>query len=225
MKLIIGNRNYSSWSVRPWLVMTHFGIPFEEELALLSGEGWRENLAARSPTARVPVLIDGHLVVPETIAIIEYLAETFPERSIWPEDRIARALARAAAAEMHAGFTALRNAAPMNLRASLPGRVAAETVAGDLARIETLWGTSLERWGGPFLFGPFSAADAMFAPVAARLRTYQLPVSETAARYIDSIYGLPAFEALLGKARAEPWVVERDEIDILLSGREPQDGS
>jgi glutathione S-transferase len=225
MKLIFGNLNYSSWSVRPWLVLTHFGIAFEEELALLSGEGWKENLKRLSPTAHVPVLIDGGLVIPETVAIIEYLAETHPDAAIWPAGRGQRALARAAAAEMHAGFTALRNTAPMNLRASLPGRVDHDKVSGDLARLEALWGDLLERHGGPYLFGTFTAADAMFAPVASRIRTYGLPVSETGAAYIEAIYALPAFQELLARAAAEPWTVERDEIDVILSGRPIADGS
>ena len=219
MKLVIGNRNYSSWSVRPWLVLTHFGIPFEEELALLSGDGWKEALRRKSPTARVPVLVDGDLVIPETVAIIEYLAERYPDRGIWPAEREARALARAAAAEMHAGFTALRGAAPMNLRASLPGRIPYDKVEADLERLEALWDGLLARSGGPYLFGSFTAADAMFAPVAGRIRTYELPVSDTAAGYVDAIYALPAFQSLLSEAAAEPWTVERDELDIVLSGR------
>jgi glutathione S-transferase len=213
MKLIIANRNYSSWSLRPWLVLTHFGISFEEELALLSGAGWKENLRRKSPTGRVPVLIDGDLVIPETIAIIEYLAERFPEKGIWPADAGARALARAASAEMHAGFTALRRAAPMNLRALHPGRVDLDAVAGDLKRLEALWGELLTRSGGPFLFGEFCAADAMYAPVATRIRTYDLPVSDTAAGYVDAIYALPAFQLWLADAIKEPWIVEDDEID------------
>lgn len=225
MKLIIGNTNYSSWSVRPWLVLTHFGIPFEEELVPLSGEGWRDNLRRKSPTARVPVLVDDGLVIPETIAIIEYLAEAYPNAGIWPAERAKRALARAASAEMHAGFSALRNAAPMNLRASLPGRISRDHVADDLRRLEALWGGLLDRYGGPHLFGGFCAADAMFAPVAGRIRTYALPVSDTAAAYVEAIYALPAFQALVAKAVAEPWTVERDEIDVILSGRPIADGS
>src|SRR5690606_15496588 len=161
MKLLIGNRNYSTWSLRPWLVLRHFEIPFEDEVLQLSGEGWRETLAARSPTGKVPVLIDGDLVVPETLAIIEYLADAHPEKDIWPRDRSDRALARAAASEMHAGFFALRNAAPMNLRASHPGKVDLDGVRKDLQRVEALWGGLLSKSGGPYLFGAFSAADAM----------------------------------------------------------------
>jgi glutathione S-transferase len=225
MKLIIGNRNYSSWSVRPWLVLTHFGIPFEEELAPLSGPGWRQNLRLKSPTGRVPVLIDGDLVIPETVAIIEYVAETHPDRGIWPPDLKARALARAAAAEMHAGFAALLAAAPMNLRASLPGLVPRDEVAGDLHRIEELWGGLLDRSGGPYLFGAFTAADAMYAPVASRIRTYELPASDTAIAYVEAIYALPAFQSLFAKAAAEPWTVQRDELEYVLSGRPFTDGS
>lgn len=215
MKLLIGNRNYSTWSLRPWLVLRHFEIPFEDEVLQLSGPNWRETLAQRSPTAKVPVLIDGDLVVPETIAIIEYLAESFPDKAIWPRDKADRALARAAAAEMHAGFSGLRTHAPMNLRASHPGRVDLDSVRRDLHRVETLWGDLLKRSDGPYLFGDFSAADAMFAPLATRLRTYELPVSDIAGRYVDAIYALPAFQDWLGKALQEPWIVDDDEIDVI----------
>lgn len=215
MKLLIGNRNYSTWSLRPWLVLRHFGLPFEDEVLMLSGDGWRETLAARSPTGKVPVLIDDDLVIPETLAIIEYIAEKYPEKRIWPADRRDRALARAAAAEMHAGFTALRSNAPMNLRASHPGKVDLDTVRRDLHRIEQLWGGFLGQSGGPFLFGNFTAADAMFAPVATRLRTYALPTSDTVAAYIEAIYSLPAFQDWLALALREPWVVDDDEIDVI----------
>lgn len=215
MKLLIGNRNYSSWSLRPWLVLRHFNLPFEDEVLMLSGEGWRDVLAARSPTGKVPVLIDEDLVIPETLAIIEYLADKFPEKQIWPADRRDRALARSAASEMHASFTALRSNAPMNLRASHPGKVDADLVRQDLHRIEQLWGEFLSRSGGPFLFGSFSAADAMFAPVATRIRTYALPISDTAAGYVEAIYSLPAFQDWLALARHEPWIVDNDEIDVI----------
>ena len=221
MKLLIGNRNYSTWSLRPWLVLRHFEIPFTDEVLPLSGPGWRENLAERSPTGKVPVLIDGELVVPETIAIIEYLADRYPDKPIWPVDRADRARARAAAAEMHAGFTGLRTHAPMNLRASHPGKVDLDSVARDLKRIETLWGPMLERSGGPFLFGAFTAADAMYAPVATRIRTYDLPVTDRIGQYVEAIYGLPAFQEWLAEALKEPWVVDDDEIDVI-QGRVPR---
>lgn len=215
MKLLIGNRNYSTWSLRPWLVLRHFEIPFEDEVLQLSGEGWRETLAARSPTGKVPVLIDGDLVVPETLAIIEYLADSFPEKDIWPRDRRDRALARAAASEMHSRFSALRNAAPMNLRASHPGKVDVDGVRKDLQRVETLWGGLLAKSGGPYLFGDFSAADAMFAPLATRLRTYELPISDVSQRYVEAIYALPAFQEWRAMALQEPWIVDDDEIDVI----------
>jgi glutathione S-transferase len=215
LKLLIGNRNYSSWSLRPWLVLKHFDIPFEDEVLQLQGEGYREVLAQRSPTAKVPVLQDGELVIVETIAIIEYLADRFPDKPIWPGDVGRRALARAAAAEMHSAFQSLRSHAPMNLRASHPGKVNIDTVLKDLHRLETLWGDLLAQSGGPFLFGAFTAADAMFAPVATRIRTYALPVSDVAAGYVEAIYGLPAFQDWLTLARHEPWIVDDDEIDVI----------
>jgi glutathione S-transferase len=215
LKLLIGNRNYSSWSLRPWLVLKHFDIPFQDEVLQLGGEGFRDVLAQRSPTGRVPLLIDDELMVPETIAIIEYLADHFPDKSIWPADIKDRALARAAAAEMHSGFLALRSHAPMNLRASHPGKVSADSIGKDLHRLETLWGGLLEKSGGPFLFGAFTAADAMFAPVASRIRTYALPVSDVAGSYVEAIYSLPAFQSWLAQALKEPWVVDDDEIDVI----------
>ncbi|WP_169194855.1 glutathione S-transferase family protein [Devosia sp. MC1541] len=215
MKLLIGNRNYSTWSLRPWLVLKHFDIAFEDEVLQLSGPNFRDVLAQHSPTGRVPLLIDGELLIPESIAIIEYLAETFPEHAIWPRDRAERALARAAAAEMHGGFSALRNHAPMNLRASHPGRVDADVVRTDLSRLEALWGNFLQKSGGPYLFGAFSAADAMFAPVATRIRTYELPVTDLAGLYVEAIYALPAFQAWRNLALQEPWIVDDDEIDVI----------
>ncbi len=220
MKLLIGNKNYSSWSLRPWLVLKHFDIAFEEEMLLLNGENWKQKLLEATPTGCVPVLADGELVIAETIAIIEYLAERFPGKAIWPVDISERAQARSAAAEMHAGFNALRNAAPMNLRASHPGRVPMDTIGADIARLETLLGGLLEQSGGPFLFGAFTAADAMFAPIAARVKTYQIPVSSCLGDYFDAIFALKAFKAWLGDALEETWIVEQDEIDFIESETE-----
>lgn len=219
MKLIFGNKNYSSWSLRPWLVLKHFNIPFDEDMVMLDGKGWKEALRKKSPSGKVPVLVDGDLVIPETIAIIEYLNDKYPAKGIWPSNRVERALARAAAAEMHGGFTALRNEAPMNLKASHPGKVDPDLVAGDLKRIERLWGELISRSGGPYLFGSFTAADAMFAPVATRIRTYELPVTDLAMEYVEAIYALPAFQEWLAEAVKEPWVVERDEIDLVHAKR------
>ena len=215
MKLLIANKNYSSWSLRAWLVLAHFDIEFEEELLLLNGQGWKENLVARSPTGNVPVLIDGDLAVPETLAIIEYIADLYPDKGVWPADRRDRALARSAASEMHAGFDALRSAAPMNLRASYPGRISRDVIDADIQRLETLLGGFLAKSGGPYLFGRFTAADAMFAPVATRLRTYNISVSDTLTEYVEAIYALPAFQAWLSDAVREPWIVEQDELEII----------
>jgi len=215
VKLIFANRNYSSWSLRAWLVLRHFGIPFDEDLVLLSGEGWQRNIRKKSPSGKVPVLVDGEAVVPETIAIIEYLNDKFPAKGIWPSGRIERARARSVSAEMHGGFGALRNTAPMNLRASHPGKVELEPIAADLRRIEQIWGDLTSESGGPYLFGKFTAADAMFAPVATRIRTYALPASDAAMEYVEAIYALPAFQEWLAAAIAEPWTVEDDEIVII----------
>lgn len=215
MKLIFANRNYSSWSLRPWLVLRHFDIAFDEEQVLLSGEGWRETLRRKSPTGKVPVLVDGDLAIPESLAIIEYLNDKYPAKGIWPSNRLERARARAAATEMHGGFQALRQAAPMNLRASHPGKVDIDAVAGELRRLEQIWGELTDRSGGPYLFGNFGGADAMFAPMATRIRTYDLPVSDAAAEYVEAIYALPAFQEWLSLAIKEPWTVDDDEIDII----------
>ena len=216
MRLLIGNKNYSTWSLRPWLVLTHFAIPFDEEFLPLSGDRWKQNLMAKTPTGQVPVLVDGSLEISETIAIIEYLADTNPQKPIWPTDVASRALARSASAEMHAGFTQLRAEAPMNLRATtLQGRVSIDDVKSDMNRLERLWVELILRSGGPFLFGPFSAADAMFAPVATRIRTYDIPASPTSLEYVESIHTLPAFVEWREAALQEPWIVEQDEIDYI----------
>ena len=215
MKLIFANRNYSSWSLRAWLVLKQFGIPFDEDMVLLSGEGWQQNIRKKSPSGKVPVLIDGEAVIPETIAIIEYLNDKYPAKGIWPSDRLKRAQARAVSAEMHGGFMALRSAAPMNLRASHPGKVDFDPIARDLRRIEQIWGDLTSDSGGPYLFGKFTAADAMFAPVATRIRTYALPVSDAAMEYVEAIYALPAFQEWLAEAVKEPWTVDDDEIDVI----------
>ena len=215
MKLFIGNKNYSSWSLRPWLVLTHFNIAFEEELLPLNGEGWKANIVEKTPFGFVPSLQDGALNIGETIAIIEYLADRFPQKNIWPNDIKLRALARAASAKMHAGFATLRAAAPMNLRNSYPGRINQDEIGADMSGLESLLGGLLDESGGPFLFGEFCAADAMFAPIAGRIKTYAIPVSEQLNTYFDALYGLEAFKIWLGEACRETWVVEEDEIDNL----------
>ncbi len=217
LRLVIGNKRYSSWSLRPWLAMTHFAIPFDETLILLDRPEFKAEVARFSPSGRVPCLVDGDIAVWETLAILEYLAETFPEKAIWPRDRAARAHARAIANEMHAGFTGLRAACPMNLRRTFALRDWGDAARADVARIEALWRDARARFGagGPFLFGGFSAADAMFAPVALRLDGYGWPLAEDTRAYVDAILALPAFRAWKAGADQETEIVLADEIDPL----------
>jgi len=215
MKLLLGNKNYSSWSLRPWLILKHFDIEFEEEMLLLNGENWKQKILDRTPFGFVPVLEDGGLVIGETLAIIEYLAEKFPQKAIWPIDQNERAMARVAASKMHAGFNALRNAAPMNLRASYPGRISQLEISHDMEVLEALLGSHLENSSGDFLFGKFCAADAMFAPVAVRIKTYEIPVSSQLKDYFAAIFALKAFGAWHRDALKESWIVEEDEIDFV----------
>lgn len=215
MKLLVGNKNYSSWSMRPWLVLKHFGIPFSDEVLSLAREGWKDVLTARTPAGLVPVLEHDGLAIGETLAIIEYLNDLYPQLGIWPKDVKQRAMARALASEMHAGFSALRAAAPMNIRASMPGRVSVEQVQKDLDRLNEVLGNALTESGGPYLFGEFSAADAMFAPVAMRIMTYQLPVSDQVTRWVDAIRTNSAVQAWTAEARAETEIVPADELDVV----------
>ncbi len=216
LTLVIGNKNYSSWSLRPWLAMRHAGIPFDERLILLFDENWKEAIASLSPSRRVPALLHGEHTVWETLAILEYLNELFPDAGLWPTDRDARAHARAVANEMHAGFTALRNHMPMNLRRrDLKGKGREPGVDDDIARISEIWRDCRARWGagGDFLFGAFGAADAMFAPVVTRLDTYGVELDEPCAAYSRSVLSLPAFVEWREAALREPWIVPEDEID------------
>ncbi len=215
MKLLLGNKNYSSWSLRPWLVLKHFDIEFKEEMLLLNGENWKQKILDRTPFGFVPVLEDGELVIGETLAIIEYLAEKFPDKNIWPSDINDRAMARVAASKMHAGFNALRNAAPMNLRASYPGRISQKEISGDMEVLEKLLVGHLKNSKGKFLFGEFCAADAMFAPVAIRIKTYAIPVSNQLKEYFAAIFALKAFDEWHRDALKESWIVEEDEIDFV----------
>lgn len=215
MQLVIGNKRYSSWSLRPWLVMTQFALPFEETLIQLDTPTFAEEVRRFSPSGRVPCLIDGDITVWETLAIIEYLAETVPDVAIWPRDKAARALARAISNEMHAGFSGLRSACPMNLRRTFPYRDRGEAAKKDVERITALWRDARQRFGagGPFLFGAFSAADAMYAPVVLRLTGYNWPLAPDIAEYVAAVHELPAMEAWKAAASAEPWIVHADEID------------
>ena len=216
LTLVIGNKNYSSWSLRPWLALRNAGIPFEERLLLLFDENWREAIAAVSPSGRVPVLLHGERIVWETLAILEYVHELYPDAGLWPEDRDARAEARAVACEMHAGFGALRTHMPMNLRRrDLAGKGRGPGVDDDIARICAIWRDCRACYGagGDFLFGAFGAADAMFAPVVTRLDTYGVALDDTCAAYSRAVLNLPAFIEWREAALQEPWIVPEDEID------------
>jgi glutathione S-transferase len=212
--LIIGNRNYSSWSLRGWLAASQSGIDFETELVRLSEPGSHAALLRHSPPGRVPVLRHGERVVWDSLAIIEYLAEQCPQAGLWPADADARAMARSIAAEMHAGFSALRGAMPMNLRKALPGKGRGPGVAGDIERIGAIWRETRGRFGsaGPFLFGQYSAADAMYTPVASRFRTYGVGLDPTCQAYADAVLGWPAFLAWQTEALKEPWIIPEDEV-------------
>jgi glutathione S-transferase len=213
LKLILANKAYSSWSLRPWILMTHFKIPFEETVIALDQPDTREKLLAYSPTGKAPTLIDGDVAIWESLAILEYLAEKYPKRPIWPETRAARALARALSAEMHAGFQPLRVHLPTNFRRSVQVRALTEEAQRDVARIEAAWASTRRRFGrgGPFLFGAFCAADAMFAPVVNRLHVYAVPVAPQTRAYMDAIMALPAWQRWMTEAAPEPWRIERYE--------------
>jgi glutathione S-transferase len=220
MQLMIGNKNYSSWSMRSWVLMRHFELPFEEVMvrfdAFSAESQFKRRVGRVSPAGRVPVLIDGDLVVWDTLAIAEYLAEKFPQHALWPRETTPRAQARCLCAEMHAGFSALRNHCPQNLEAALPAvgaRVLAEQpgVVDDLQRIVAMWDTALGASGGPFLFGAFGIADAYFAPVAGRIRTYALPVPAAIGAYVDRVFASPAVAAWVRDALDERMFVPFDE--------------
>ena len=218
MKLVIANKNYSSWSLRPWIAMKTLGIAFEEVLIpfgspLDNNPDFKTRLAPYTPAGKVPVLIDGDTHVWETLAILEYLAERYPEHRLWPSNTQARAEARVLASEMHAGFAALRGECPMNIRRPIKPRTLGAAAQADVARIESMWQRARARSGGPFLFGRFGAVDAMYAPVATRLNTYGIAVSRDTRDYIEAIMALPAFAAWRAAAIAETWIVPEDEAD------------
>lgn len=202
--LVIGNKAYSSWSLRPWLLMKHAGIPFEEVKLSLYQEGAKQRLLSHSGAGKVPVLRDGDLTIWDSLAIAEYLAEKHPERKLWPADSKARAQARSASAEMHSSFSSLRSQMPMNVRRRVPRKPTPE-VAADIARIQAIWTDCRGRFGagGPFLFGTFCIADAMYAPVASRFHTYGVDLAEPSRAYAQTLLGLPAFQAWVADANAE----------------------
>ena len=219
MKLVIANKNYSSWSLRPWLLLTELGLPFEEVLIpfaqAFDDPVWKKAVAVFSPAGKVPALIDGETQVWESLAILEYLADKRPDLPVWPEAPAARAMARSISAEMHAGFQALRGACPMNVARVFPARDRGAKVAADVARITTIWREARERFGegGPFLFGRFGAADAMFAPVVARFVGYSIPLDTVCAAYVEAVTATRGYQSWRTAALAEPWIVDEDEAD------------
>ncbi len=215
LTLAIGNKNYSSWSFRPWIALRMAGIPFEEVEIPLYEPGSKERILAFSPAGKVPVLIDGDVRVWELLAIIDYLAERFPQTQLWPKDPAARAHARAIAAEMHAGFAPLRRHCPMNMWRPVKARELPPEVAADVQRIETIFTECRERFGqgGMFLFGAFGAADAMYAPVVSRLHTYGIAVGPVAQAYKQAMMALPAWTEWRAAALKETWVMANAEVD------------
>ena len=222
LKLYIGNKNYSSWSMRPWVLLKQTGIDFEEVMVRFGDDpfsvnsSFKQAVMAVNPSGRVPVLVDDGLAVWDTLAIAEYLAEKFPEKQLWPQTAPDRARARSVCAEMHSGFTALRGACPMNIEAALPDVGAIvwrdkPAVRADVERIVSMWTELLAQYNGPMLFGEFSIADAYFAPVCMRLKSYALPVPAHISEYIQRVCTLPGVKAWVADALAEKDFVGVDE--------------
>jgi glutathione S-transferase len=215
LKLVIGNKNYSSWSMRPWLALRANDIAFEEIfIPLYTGDVDKKQILSFSRAGKVPTLIDGDITVWDSLAIIEYLAEKFPDARLWPEDRVRRAHARAISAEMHSGFLPLRNECGMNLHRPIAAIALSADAKANVERIQEIWIDCRERYGqeGPFLFGAFGAADAMFAPVVHRFRTYAIEVAAPVAAYMEIMMALPAFAQWTREGLAETLVIDRFEL-------------
>jgi glutathione S-transferase len=209
LTLIIGNKNYSSWSLRPWLLLKQAAVPFKE-IRLAFGS---DDLSEYSPSGLVPALKHGSLTIWDSLAIAEYLAEQFPEKELWPRDVEARAIARSVSAEMHSGFINMRTHMNMNCRGHSPGKGVTPEVSKDIQRIQQIWQDCRTRFGkgGEFLFGKFSIADAMYAPVTFRFVTYAVPLSPIAQAYVNTLQGLPAMQEWLAAAKAETEAIEQYE--------------
>ena len=214
LKLVIGNKNYSSWSMRPWLALRANDIAFEEVfIPLYTGDADKQRILGVTRSGKVPALIDGDVTVWDSLAIIEYLAERFPDARLWPEDRASRAHARSISAEMHSGFMALRSECPMNLHRPVRGIALSEDARANIARIQAIWLECRERHGkrGPFLFGAFGAADAMFAPLVYRFRTFAIEVASEVQAYMDTMLALPAVQEWTEAGLAETLLIDRVE--------------
>ncbi|MDR6302608.1 glutathione S-transferase [Nitrobacter vulgaris] len=216
MTLVIGNKNYSSWSMRPWLALRVGGIAFEERLIpLYAGPADKQRILDITPAGKVPALIDGDVTVWDSLAIIEYAAERFPKAGLWPANPARRARARSISAEMHSGFSALRSECGMNLHRRIGAKALSNNARADIARIQELWTDCRRRSAGegPFLFGSFTAADAMYAPVIHRFRTYAIEMTSPVQEYMDAMMALPAFRQWTEEGLAETLVIEKFEID------------
>jgi glutathione S-transferase len=212
--IYLGNKNYSSWSLRPWLALKRTGVAFDEVVIPLDEAATRGTILRHSPSGRVPALKHNELTVWDSLAICEYLAESFPEAALWPLDKAARAVARAVSAEMHSGFAALRGHLPMNVRSSFPNRGLTPEVQADVNRIAAIWRDCRKRFAptGDFLFGEFTAADAMYAPVVSRFRTYRVELEEVSQAYVDAVWALPAMQEWSAAAKNEPMIIESAEF-------------
>ncbi|MFM2278295.1 MAG: hypothetical protein RLZZ444_526 [Pseudomonadota bacterium] len=211
LKLYVGNKNYSSWSMRPWLALKAAGIPFTDEVIPFDFPAGNPEIRSISETGRVPLLVDGDFKLWESLAIIEYVAELFPENAVWPSNRKDRALARAYSMEMATGFRGIRNACPMNLRRPQKPMPITDEMRQDIDRIETIWHRSLAKSGGPYLFGNFSAVDAMFGPVVNRFEAYCLTEKPATLAYIAAVKAHPAWQEWAADAAKESWIVPEDE--------------
>ncbi|WP_448189648.1 glutathione S-transferase family protein [Azospirillum sp. sgz301742] len=213
LTLVIGNKAYSSWSMRPWLALKHTGAPFTEVLVQLRQPDSRDTILQHSPSGKVPLLRHGERVVWDSLAICEYLAETYTDAALWPDDTYARAVARSVSAEMHSGFVDLRSNMPMDLKARRPGEGRTDECLADIARITEIWRDARARFGamdqngGPYLFGRFSIADCMYAPVVTRFETYGVDLDPVCRTYADAVLALPAMREWTEAARAEPWTL------------------
>jgi glutathione S-transferase len=220
MHLFIGNRCYSSWSFRPWVLMRAKGIAFEETLVQLRLETSTERIGKVSPSGKLPCLVDGDVTVWESLAIMEYLADMFPEKNIWPAAVGARAHARAISSEMHAGFVPLRTHCPMSAAVRFVARPLPADVQANVARITAVWNEARARFAdnaaGPFLYGDFSAADAMYAPVVSRFWTYSVTLDPVSQAYVDAMRAHPAYQAWIKDAAAEPWALAQNEDETIL---------
>jgi glutathione S-transferase len=216
LTLVIGNKNYSSWSMRPWLALKASNIAFEEVLIpLYTGDADKQRILQFTRSGKVPALVDGDITIWDSLAIIEYISERFPEAQLWPQDRASRAHARSVCAEMHSGFAALRNECGMNLHRPVGAKALSADARADIARIQQSWAECRERYGklGPYLFGAFSSADAMYAPVVHRFRTYAIDVTPEARAYMDAMMAFPAFQEWTRAGLAETLVIEKAEVE------------